>query len=273
MTDRVLLYVYAVGADGAALDDVARDVTGIDGTALRCVAGPGGLTALVSPVDGHRFAEEALPAQLEDLERLEAIARSHHGVVDAAFARTTALPLRLATVYRDEERVVAMLTERQVSFSSLLETLHGQVEMGVKVYARAPAAAGRAPGAVEAAVAAGDGADSPGRAYLQRRRAQRRAVDDVYRSASAAADDVTRRAERHASARAMHRPQQNAWSAGRGENVVNDAYLVPAALVDAFRADIAALADPASGVVVEVTGPWAPYSFAGADAVSAEVRV
>ncbi|MFI8828766.1 GvpL/GvpF family gas vesicle protein [Streptomyces sp. NPDC053431] len=266
MPDRVLLYVYAIGADRAALDDVASQVAGIDGAPVRCVAGRSGLTALVSPVDGDRFAEEALPAQLEDLERLEAIARAHHAVVDAAFSRATVLPLRLATVYHDEERVVGMLTEGQVSFDALLRKLHAHVEMGVKVYALARAATDRR------AVAAVEGSDSPGRAYLQRRRAQRRAADEVYQAASAAAEAVVRQAERHSSAHAVHRPQQNEWSAGRGENVANDAYLVPAALVEAFRADIVALDDPESGVRIEVTGPWAPYSFAGQDAVAAEVE-
>ncbi|MFF2569032.1 GvpL/GvpF family gas vesicle protein [Streptomyces sp. NPDC058084] len=264
MTDRVLLYVYAVAAGGAELDDVASQVTGIDGAALCRVAGPGGLTALVSPVDALRFAEDTLPAQLEDLDRLESIARAHHTVVDAAFSRAAVLPLRLATVYRDEAGVVGMLSDRQVSFERLLHTLHAHAEMGVKVYALAPAESG------PKSLAAGEGTDSPGRAYLQRRRAQRRAADDVYRAASEAADAAVRLAERHSSARAVHRPQQNEWSAGRGENVANDAYLVPVASLDVFRADIAALSDPASGVVVEVTGPWAPYSFAGPAAVGAE---
>ncbi|MFG3350254.1 GvpL/GvpF family gas vesicle protein [Streptomyces sp. NPDC048018] len=265
MADRQLLYVYAVGAGREALDDVASEVSGIDGAATRCVVGPGGLTALVSPVDAVRFAEEALPAQLEDLERLEVIARAHHAVVDAAFSRTPVLPLRLATVYHSEERVLDMLTERRVSFETLLHRLDTHVEMGVKVYALAPAGDGRG------TAAAVEDPVSPGRAYLQRRRAQRRAADEVYRAAAATAEQTVRQAELYAVARAVHRPQQNDWAAGRGENVANDAYLVPPSQVPAFRAGVAALADTACGVAVEVTGPWAPYSFASPEATGAEV--
>ncbi|MBP0456833.1 GvpL/GvpF family gas vesicle protein, partial [Streptomyces montanisoli] len=71
--------------------------------------------------------------------------------------------------------------------------------------------------------------------------------------------------------RAAHRPQQGELAAraggdgeraGRGgENIANEAYLVARGDLDAFRAAVASLADGVQGVRVEVTGPWAPYSF------------
>lgn len=70
-----------------------------------------GLAAIVSSVPEAEFGEEGFKDQLEDLGRLEVIARTHHGVVDALFRAVTVLPLRLATVYRDDERVAAMLAE------------------------------------------------------------------------------------------------------------------------------------------------------------------
>jgi hypothetical protein len=46
-----------------------------------------------------------------------------------------------------------------------------------------------------------------------------------------------------------------------GENIANEAYLVARADVAEFRAAVASLAADTPGVRVEVTGPWAPYSF------------
>jgi len=60
----------------------------------------------------------------------------------------------------------------------------------------------------------------------------------------------------------VHRPQQGELASGAGENIANDAYLVPVARVGEFRAALDGLADDAPGVRVEITGPWAPYSFA-----------
>ncbi|TXS52656.1 GvpL/GvpF family gas vesicle protein [Streptomyces sp. t39] len=255
MSETPLLYVYVVGFDGNGLDRVTSLTAGIDGGTLRPVSSHRGLTALVSSVPADRFGEENLPAQLEDLGRLEAVARAHHAVVDTAFAETTVLPMRLATVYRDEARVAAMLDERHDSFGALLRVLDGHVELGVKVYAVPQAAPAPQEPAEEAA-------GSPGRAYLQRRRAARRTTQDTYRAAAGTADAAARLAGSIASARTVHRPQQGEWSAGRGENVANEAYLVPLPEVERFRAELGALAQDTPGVAVEVTGPWAPYSFA-----------
>ncbi|MGW2466738.1 GvpL/GvpF family gas vesicle protein [Streptomyces bauhiniae] len=254
MSETEMEYVYAVGLGDLALDGTAP-VTGVDGGTVRTVGGGRGLTALVSAVPADRFAEEHLAPQLEDLERLEAIARAHHAVVDAAFATATVLPMRLATVYRDRARVAAMLDEQHPYFEELLRTLDGHVELGLKVYAE--------PGAAAPAEEPEPTGASPGRAYLQRRRAERRRAQDTYGAARDTAEQAAGVASALASARAVHRPQQGEWSAGRGENVANEAYLVPRQDVERFRTELGALASDRPGVTIEVTGPWAPYSFAG----------
>ncbi|MFD0431502.1 GvpL/GvpF family gas vesicle protein [Streptomyces zhihengii] len=234
MSEEPLLYVYVVGFDGNALDRVTSLTAGVDGGALRPVSSHRGLTALVSAVPRERFGEEGLAAQLEDLGRLEAVARAHHTVVDTAFAETTVLPMRLATVYRDEARVAAVLEERHAAFDALLRMLDGHVELGVKVYA--------VPQAAPAPAEPPEEAGSPGRAYLQRRRAARRSTQDSYRAAAATAEAAARLASAIASARSVHRPQQGEWSGGRGENVANEAYLVPRSEAERFRAEVGALA-------------------------------
>ncbi|MFK4107648.1 GvpL/GvpF family gas vesicle protein [Streptomyces sp. NPDC002176] len=256
MSETDMEYVYAVGLGDLSLDGTTAPLTGVDGGAVRTVGGGRGLTALVSAVPADRFAEEHLAPQLEDLERLEAIARAHHAVVDTAFATATVLPMRLATVYRDQARVAAMLDEQHPYFEELLRTLDGHVELGLKVHAE-PRAASAAAQEPEPAGA------SPGRAYLQRRRAERRLAQDTYGAARDTAERAVAVASALASARAVHRPQQGEWSAGRGENVANEAYLVPRQDVDRFRTELGALASETPGVTIEVTGPWAPYSFAG----------
>ncbi|MEV4950341.1 GvpL/GvpF family gas vesicle protein [Streptomyces sp. NPDC053755] len=261
-----LTYVYAVGRDDAALRRTAAALTGVDGHALRIV-GAEGLAALVSAVPADVFGEQALRAQLEDLARLEAIARAHHAVVVAAFAETVVLPLRLATVYRDEARVLAMLTDQHRRFGELLAGLDGHVELGVKVYAD--------PGAVPPPVdppapAASGGGSGPGRAYLAQRRARRRTTQDLYRAAGDVAAEAARVAEGLARARAVHRPQQGELSGHRGENLSNEAYLVPAESVSRFQEYVGALDGRTAGVHVEVTGPWAPYSFATPDGVGGD---
>ncbi|RPK81775.1 GvpL/GvpF family gas vesicle protein [Streptomyces sp. ADI98-10] len=257
-----MTYVYAVGHEGPALDGLAARLPGVDGRPLRPVGG-GGLCALVSAVPADTFSERGLTAQMEDLDRLEAVARAHHAVVDAAFAETSVLPMRLATVYLDDARVADMLVRQCSEFRELLGRLEGHVELGMKVYADPRAAAASAP-ATPASAGAG-----AGRAYLRQRQAQQRDSQDAYRSASDLAARAARLADGVAASRAVHRPQQGRLAASRpGVNVANEAYLVPREHTEQLRRELSALAEDVPGVFVEVTGPWAPYSFA--TAVTAE---
>ncbi|BDH12108.1 GvpL/GvpF family gas vesicle protein [Streptomyces hygroscopicus] len=261
-------YVYAIGRTGPALDASARQLTGLRDGPLRTVTA-GRLTALVSSVPADAFSAEGMKAQLEDLTELERIARSHHAVVEAAYTGAMVLPMRLATVYLDDARVRSMLDERDTEFDALLSRLEGHAEVGVKVYADARAAAAAEAPAAGASGSAAPGspapaasAVSPGRAYLQQQRAQRRTHRDAYRAAGAVAADVRVRVADVARDMVAHRPQQGELASGTGENIANEAYLVPTDRIGEFHRALKGLADGVPGVRVEFTGPWAPYSFA-----------
>ncbi|MFE1172888.1 GvpL/GvpF family gas vesicle protein [Streptomyces sp. NPDC058773] len=259
-------YVYAIGRAGSGLDRTAPRLTGLRAGQLRTVTA-GRLTALVSSVPADAFSAEGMKAQLENLPELAEIARTHHTVVEGAHSGTTVLPMRLATVYLDDARVGSMLRERGAEFAALLSRLEDHAELGVKVYADPRAAAAAPPPAPDGPASATSPA-GPGRAYLQRRRAQHRTQRDTYRAAGAVAEDVRQRASALARDRVAHRPQQGELAPGAGENIANEAYLVPTDRIREFHRALTGVADGAPGVRVEVTGPWAPYSFATAPAGS-----
>lgn len=257
-----LSYVYAVGRAGMDLAAAAEEAAGagVAAAAVRVVC-QGSLGALVSPVPSDRFGEAGIKAQLEDLERLESLARSHHAVVATAYRTAPVLPMRLATVYVDDTRVAAMLEERGAEFHRLLSRLDGQLEWGVKVYAdprRTPATAD----GTDAGIASDDSSVSPGRAYLRQRRARRDGQQRAYRDAEAVAVRVLGQAGALATDHVAHRVQQGVPAEGGGENIANHAFLVPADREEDFRAAVSEPARGVPGVRVEVTGPWAPYSFA-----------
>ncbi|MEU5719263.1 GvpL/GvpF family gas vesicle protein [Streptomyces sp. NPDC020403] len=252
-----LTYTYAVARDDGSLGKAVSELVGVAGATVDLVRAEAcdDLVAAVSQVPEQDFDEAVLRVRLEDLDWLESTARAHHRVVDALAARTTVLPLRLVTMYRDDERVRAMLRTRCGAFTARLEDLAAQVEWGVKIYVEEPAA--------DAPADPDPGAGlSPGRAYLSHRRAQRHAREDAYRHADEAAGRVESAASAYAVDRVRHRAQQGGLASEQGENLVNDAYLVPLRHAEDFRADVAQAANGLPGVRVEVTGPWAPYSFA-----------
>ncbi|MEU3725420.1 GvpL/GvpF family gas vesicle protein [Streptomyces sp. NPDC031705] len=271
----VLTYVYAVASVTPGLADAVAGLHGVGGAPVALLTAPGGLgrdggegaeasedpaTAafVVSPVPASQWREEALKAHFEDLDWLEATARAHHHVIQALMDHTTVLPLRMATLYEDDGRALDALRGQRRSFADRLSLLARHAEYGVKVYVRpgtATPAAGPEPPAPQPA--------SPGKAYLQARRAQHHAQEDRYGQARQAAERIAATAARYATHVVRHPAQTGSLARDdSGENVLNDAFLVPDGQAEAFRTAVREAGEDLPGVRIEVTGPWAPYSFA-----------
>lgn len=244
-----LRYVYAVCRPFRAPLQV--QLTGIGG-APPAVLQHHGLVAVVSTVPEGEFSEDALRTRLEDLDWLAATARAHQGVIDALTTVTTPLPLRLATVFRDDSGVRSMIEAREDDFRRALDRLEGRVEWGVKVYVESEPAQ---PAAAAPARAAS------GRDYLRRRRESTHARDELWQRAEAFAQRLHERLAGRAEASRLHPPQNATLSRATGRNVLNAAYLVRRADSEEFVETVDRTKDEAPGIRVELTGPWAAYSF------------
>jgi hypothetical protein len=249
-TDSVL-WVYGV-VGGSSWEPAATG--GVDGhpVVLHRHAGVG---ALVSRVPRDQFGEEALKARLEDLDGLEALARAHEAVLEAAMGSGAVVPFRLCTVYSSPERLAAMLEREGPVLTSALRRLERTEEWGVKAFLRAPA---HAAAAEDPTAAAASGTD-----YLSRKREQRDAVDAGREASDAVVMGIHARLAERAAAAVLSRPQDRRLSGRDAEMVLNAAYLVPCEGVDAFRSVVEQLARPhePEGLELELTGPWPPYHF------------
>lgn len=247
-------YLYAVGEAALAGAAELGALRGVEGAPVRAVV-EGGLTAVVSPVSRERFGEESLRAAMEDLGWLEDTARAHHSVVNALAGVGTVAPVRLATVYLGENNVRELLAWRADEFFSVLANLRGRAEWGVKGYAVAPAEQTPAP--------APGGGQRPGTSYLLRRQAERDRATRGQRLAEDAAESAHQELERLAVASRRYPPQDPSLSGERDLMLLNAAYLVPDRSADAVRDLVERWSDP--HLRLELTGPWAAYSFAGVE--------
>jgi hypothetical protein len=250
MADSVV-YLYAV-TDAAPAEEPADEhaLAGVDGVPVRRVVS-GDLAAVVSSVDPTRFSEEALRRSLEDLQWLERTARAHNAVVAAVARSGPVAPVRLATVYLDDENVRRLLDERAPEFSAALDRIRGRAEWGVKGFA-VRTEGDTSPQATEES--------KPGTAYLMRRRAERDRAARGLQDAAEAAEAVHRAMSAVAVASRRYQPQDPRLSGRREEMVLNVAYLVDEAGAEVLRR----LVEQQQGehLRLELTGPWAPYSFA-----------
>ncbi|WP_435215027.1 GvpL/GvpF family gas vesicle protein [Streptomyces sp. bgisy034] len=260
-----LRYVYAVCRPFRSA--LQAQLTGVAGAPPKQLTHHG-LVAVVSTVPEADFAEAPLRAHLEDLDWLTVTARAHQQVIDALTAVTTPLPLRLGTVFRDDSGVRTMMEAREADFLRVLDRLEGRVEWGVKVFVEpqpTEVAEPTAPGPPE------HGAGS-GRDYLRRRRTQTRAREDVWQRATEFAGRLHETLSAFGEEARLHAPQSAALSGASGQNVLNAAYLVPRADSEEFVELVDREKDDAPGIRVELTGPWAAYSFTGEFAEETEVE-
>ncbi|MBP2707858.1 GvpL/GvpF family gas vesicle protein [Microbispora sp. RL4-1S] len=259
------VYLYAVTQDtGRAPPEGLRGVLGHEVTAVRRA----GLAAYVSEVPLDQFGEEPLRRLLEELDWVEDVARSHHRVVETLSTGTPVAPVRLVTVYHGLDQVGDLLTRRRADFLRVLCRVSGRREWGVKAYAtRPPERPPEGPASESAAsgpAGAGHGtAESPGTAYLRQRKESLRGRREAWRSAAERAERLHAALGEIADGACRHRPQDPHLSGRDDVMVLNGAYLLDPAREPEFSEALAAFRG--EGMEVELTGPWAPYSFTSLD--------
>ncbi|MEU6841603.1 GvpL/GvpF family gas vesicle protein [Streptomyces sp. NPDC046716] len=263
-----LRYVYAVCDRLDA--PLAADLTGVGGDPPHLISHVG-LTAVVGHVPAEQFSERALRRNLEDLDWLSGTARAHQAVIASLISVTSPLPLRLATVFHDDSGVRTMLEEEGERFRASLERLRDRVEWGVKVSVEAPSSTGGGDAPSRASGPSNGGrrerpsptslASGSGRDYLRRRRAERTDRDDAWRQAETVAQSLHDELARRADDNRIHPPQNSELSRASGRNVLNSAYLVRRSEAESFVERVKLSAERAPELRVELTGPWAAYSF------------
>lgn len=241
------LYAVARGVPPASLEDVH----GVSDAPVRTLDHDG-LTAAVSTVGLDEFGEEALRANLEDLGWLERVARAHDQVVGALAANGSVAPLRLATVYLDDDGVRRTLDQRHDGIERTLARLDGRIECGVKAYLD-DAEAHRVPE---------NAAAESGTAYLRRRRAETAQREDAERAAAATGEEIHAELVTVGVASRRHPAQDQRLGGYAGRMILNGAYLVDRDRIDDLQAAVTRLESRLPNVRFELTGPWPPYSFA-----------
>jgi hypothetical protein len=216
-----VVWVYAI-TDDLAPEQLAG-LTGVGGEQVRAVS-DSGLTAVVGSVDAKAFGERARADLMsDDLLTIERLGRTHHQVIACVAADGPVLPLRLGTVYRDDETVRTLLGRSSGEFAVILETFRGTEEWGVKV------PAGPVP---------------------------------VTEGAEAFAEMIDRALAGIAIASRHYTPQEPRFDGGEEGLLLNAAYLVLSDRAGEFTTVARALTRVHQGVAAGLTGPWPPYSFA-----------
>jgi gas vesicle protein GvpL/GvpF len=262
-----VVWVYAI-TDGLK-PDLLAGLTGVGGEKVRAVS-EAGLTAVVGSVEAAEFGEEARPRLLSDLASIERLGRAHHQVIACVAADGPVLPLRLATVYPDDQTVRALLARSSAEFLVMLESFRGTEEWGVKVYVGLaemdsllgrPAVPGQPSGnPLDGPVSQPGPAPWPAGWVTGTGLAQPEPALDG--DAEACAAMIDRALSGIAVATRRHPAADPRIDGNEKFLVLNAAYLLNSERASEFAAVARALARVTQGVRADLTGPWPPYSFA-----------
>jgi Gas vesicle synthesis protein GvpL/GvpF len=247
--DSTALYAFAIIP--ARPVDLAG-VQGIDGEARLRIVQHGDLGLVVSAMR-LGLMDDVSEDDLSETGALATLARRHDEVIRAVFEHGPVLPLRFGTVVADEDGARRLLQQQEPSARRRLAHLGTHREWGVRLT--------RDDSADEQETrpdAASRRRDMTGTSYLDSRR---EALQESQRAEQQTAA-LTARAEE---ALGEHAVDMARRGGGPGSALLADlAYLVATTGEDSFLAAAERLSTEVAreGLLLEVTGPWPPYSFA-----------
>jgi hypothetical protein len=258
---RDALYVYGIVRAGF---DAARAPAGLDETTVVTRRG-GGVAALVSRL-GSGYAPADIEQQSGDVSWLSPRAMAHDRVLTWAQEHGGVIPLPMFSMWGNDAALEASLAAQSGRLQEVFERVANADEYGLRVYRRDDEALMKAVEQLEpefAKMRREAEATSPGRRYLLERKVAELSTDATRRASKKMAHDFLQELQRLAR-EALARPlTPDASVATDATLVLNAAFLVERAALDAFRAAIAAVVQHHQplGLTFDFTGPWPPYHF------------
>jgi len=214
------------------------------------------LEVVVSDLAAASFGEAAWAEHGEDTRWVTPVAAARHELLQQLFEHGDVLPLQLPGIYPSDEALRAALDSSRRVLERAWRFVAGNVEWSVQIFPTS------SPHPTEART------PRSGREYLERRRSQQDARD-TERGRREVAVTQTHEALGRGTAASVVRAPLDAAVTGRDEPMLlNSAYLVARDEEQRFLGLAEELHDhlvATAGLRIEVTGPWPPYSFVGAE--------
>jgi hypothetical protein len=246
-------YVYCVAA-GATPPRLARAPRGLPEMARpRALSVASGMWLVLADAPLSRYGSAPIEAGLRDLDWVSRCAVAHEAVVEhVARAGVAVVPMKMFTLFADDDRALAHVTRLRRKLDGLLRRISGRQEWGLRVTLDERRARARAAGAR-------NGGPTSGTAFLMKKKAEKDVARRLAAEARTEVDRLFDHLARHADAARRRRPTADTPN----RLLLEAAFLVPVAHARAFRAETArrARALAPHGYDLTLSGPWPPYTF------------
>lgn len=262
-------YVYCIAESAAAAQLPATSLPAAieDESKLEWVVS-NDLAALSSTVPRASYSEDSLAEHLSDASWTAVRAMRHETVMEYVARRASVVPLRFGTIYLERAGVERMLEEKRRELAQIIDRLRGREEWGVNVYcdqttlmSSITAVSPVLRDLVERAAQA-----SPGQSYLMQKKIETLKVDEVRAALTRIIDEIEQELSQQ-SEDAKRLRVLKVEATEYGELKAKFAFLIKRVDFETFRdaAERLAQTHQATGVRLELTGPWPAYNFTRID--------
>jgi hypothetical protein len=212
---------------------------------------------VVSDVSEERFSQEAVDKNVQDMQWLIEHAPLHENIVMDIIKKTTIVPLKFCTIFKNEKRVEEMLKEKYGSLKENLDRLTGKEEMSLKVFANAQII-GREITKESPEIQKlkeEKATKTPGVAYFVQQKIDVLLKDKIQQQITRAIKELYYETAKHA-VDVTKNPVLK-----EKDMVLNAAFLVDKNHIKEFIQETNIIKEKYPSLQIRITGPFAPYNF------------
>jgi len=221
------------------------------------------IAAVVSMISLEEFCGPSAESEMQDLSWIGPRVCRHGEVVEQVMRRSPVLPVPFGTIFSSLDSLEDRLKKHRGAISESLAEVADKEEWAVKGLLN------RAQAVEELLSAALSRQDKalralpPGLRYFQEKRIRAEGETELNSGVRAFCRGVAEELRSFSSDFCQRKLPSRGGAGGDGQLVLNWAFLVPRGEVGAFQAKIDKInaEEAPPGLVLELSGPWPPYSF------------
>lgn len=225
------------------------------------------IAAVVEKMTLDEFQEETFKLKIEkEPQWLEEKVLHHNNVISKFADKTMVIPMKFGTIFKTEKTLDDMLEEKYPDFIEIISSLDGKEEWGVKVFCQIDKFKEHLihthPAIID--IDATMEGKPEGLIYFLKSKKELLITEEsekkMNQDATAIHEELVKLADRNC----LNKLQPKEITRKNAEMILNGAYLIIKEKVDELKLKVSNLqkAYAESGLELEISGPWPPYSFA-----------
>jgi len=217
-----------------------------------------------SQVPLEKYSEETFHEKIAyDLAWIDEKARRHTFIVELLHERYDLIPFRFWTIYKDGQTIDALLREHYNDFKQLLSRVKGKTEWSIKVYCQEQKFLKNYKQEQDTSVRAVLDETGQGKSYLMKKKMEKNMQSDLRNRMLKELDFVIDTLKKRFPDYFVGECYDSDSAKDAGKMLYNCSVLAP-------RGDVAAVVETTrelngavnrEGLIIELSGPWPPYSF------------